>query len=205
MRLRAGVWCAMLPSCSLGLIADAGTIHGALDRRPARALRDAAFQWASVAAGRVGPPTRGRSMTMFVPAGGVHGDYKARLGRAGITALGRSRRDRLRRRRLAVEIGRSFRRSVHNTGCKDGRQGCRTPAGRLFQRGAFCPLGRRKPGQDMYGPPDRVRRRGRGCRLAHARHDGAARTRRQGPLCGQPPVARGDVRMPGRRRGGAEL
>ena len=55
MRLRTGAWCPMLPSCSLGLIADTGIVLDMLGRFPARTLHDAVFEWAAGVVGRIEP------------------------------------------------------------------------------------------------------------------------------------------------------
>lgn len=64
---------------------DTGIVLDVLSDRPEKTLHDAMFEWAAGVVGRIDPPPRGRSITVFVSAG-VYRDYGARLGRAGLAA-----------------------------------------------------------------------------------------------------------------------
>ena len=101
----------MLPSCSLGLIADTGIVRDILTRHPARTLHDAVSGWAAEVVGRIEPAPRGRSVTMFVLTG-VYRDYKALLARAGIATLRRPYWDSLRRQKFAMAISRQRRLAI---------------------------------------------------------------------------------------------
>ena len=98
------MWCPTLPKCSLGLIADTGIVLDILARHPARTLHDAVFEWGADVVGKIEPAPSGRSITMFVSAG-VYRDYKARLGRAGISTPS-SYWQSMRKRKFASVINR---------------------------------------------------------------------------------------------------